>query len=71
MKPKDKGGLGVVNLQLRSEALLLKQLDKFFQKKDVQWVKLFWDKYYPDGVPHPRRENGSFAAPSVQRHCKM
>jgi hypothetical protein len=38
----------------------MKQLDKFYQKKDVQWVKLVWDKYYPNGVPHLRREKGSF-----------
>jgi hypothetical protein len=60
MKPKEKGGLGVVHLELQNDALLLKQLDKFYQKKDVQWVKLVWDKYYPNGVPHLRREKGSF-----------
>ena len=40
MKPKDRGGLGVINLTLQNEALLLKQLDKFYKKIDVQWVKL-------------------------------
>lgn len=60
MKPKDKGGLGVVDLQLQNDALLLKQLDKFYRKKDVQWVKLIWERYYPDGVPHLGREKGSF-----------
>lgn len=30
MKPKDKGGLGIIDLTLQNEALLLKQLDKFF-----------------------------------------
>lgn len=60
MKQKDKGGLGVINLTLQNEALLLKQLDKFYRKKDVQWVKLIWNKYYPEGVPHLRREKGSF-----------
>ena len=39
MKPKDRG-LGVFNLTLQNEALLLKQLDKFYKKIDVQWVKL-------------------------------
>lgn len=33
MKPKDKGGLGVVNLTLQKEGLLLKQLDKFYNKE--------------------------------------
>ena len=54
MKPKDRGGLGVINLTLQNEALLLKQLDKFYKKKDVQWVKLIWNKYYQEGVPQLR-----------------
>jgi hypothetical protein len=40
MKPKDKGGLGVIDLTLQNEALLLKQLDKFYNKKNVQWFNL-------------------------------
>jgi hypothetical protein len=60
MKPKEKGGLGVVNLQLQNDALLLKQLNKFYQKREIQWVKLIWNRYYPKGVPHLRREKGSF-----------
>jgi hypothetical protein len=35
MKPKDKGGFGVIDLTLQNKALLLKQLDKFYNK-DVQ-----------------------------------
>ena len=31
-KPKAKGGLGVINLSLQNEALLIKQLDKFYKK---------------------------------------
>jgi hypothetical protein len=38
--PKSKGGLGVVNLSVQNNALLLKQLDKFYRKADVQWVRL-------------------------------
>ena len=40
MKPKDKGGLGIINLSLQNEALLLKHLDKFYKKEDIQLVKL-------------------------------
>jgi hypothetical protein len=29
-RPKDKGGLGVIDLATQNNALLLKQLDKFF-----------------------------------------
>lgn len=55
MKPKDKGGLGLIDLTLQNQVLLLKQLDKIFNKKNVQWVNLIWNKYYSSGVPHFRR----------------
>lgn len=35
MQPKDKGGLGVLNLKLQNEALLLKNLDKFYNRKNI------------------------------------
>jgi hypothetical protein len=57
-KKKNKGGLAVINLTLQNDALLIKQLGKFFNKKNIQWVKLIW-KHYPHGVPHLRREKGS------------
>lgn len=65
MEAKDKGGLGVVNLTLQNEALLLKELDKFYNKKDVQWVKEILNRYYTNGVPHLKGEKGSrhFASP--------
>ena len=59
-KPKSRGGLGVINLRLQNDALLLKHLDKFYRKEDVQWVKLIWNKYYLDTVLHLAREKGSF-----------
>jgi hypothetical protein len=34
-KPKDKGGLGVINLSVQNDALLLKQLDKFYKQEKV------------------------------------
>jgi hypothetical protein len=37
-KPKDKGGLGIIDLRSQNEALLLKHLDKFYNKKDTPWV---------------------------------
>jgi hypothetical protein len=58
--PKNKGGLRVINLTIQNDALLLKQLDKFYKKKNVQWVNLIWQKYYPSTVPHLAREKGSF-----------
>jgi hypothetical protein len=60
MRPKDMGGLSVINLRLQNDALLLKQLHKFYNKADVPWVKLIWNKYYVGEVPHECREIGSF-----------
>jgi len=37
-QPKDKGGLGVLNLRLQNDALLLKQLHKFYSKQNIPWV---------------------------------
>ena len=61
-KPKTKGGLWVLNLRLQNDdALLLKQLHKFYNKMDVPWVHLVWFRYYDNGrVPHGHREVGSF-----------
>jgi hypothetical protein len=36
-KPKDKGGLGVIDLRSQNDALLLKHLDKFYNRKDIHW----------------------------------
>lgn len=60
MQPKEKGGLGVINLKLQNDALLLKNLDKFYNKKDIPWVQLIWWKHYQNKVPHASREVGSF-----------
>ena len=45
-KPKQKGGLGVLNLRLQNNALLLKLLHKFYSKQDIPWVNLIWNRYY-------------------------
>jgi hypothetical protein len=39
-KPKQSGGLGIVDFQKQNAALLIKFLDKFNNHKDVPWVKL-------------------------------
>jgi len=59
-KPKNKGGLGVINLKLQNDALLLKHLDKFYNKKELPWIDLIWNRYYRNKVPHATREVGSF-----------
>ena len=59
-KPKKKGVLGVINLRLQNDALVLKQLHKFYSKKDIPWVSLIWSRYYTSRVPHASTEVGSF-----------
>ena len=58
-KPKNHGGLGVINLELQNMALLLKQLHKFFSKEDIPWVKLVWS-LYSDEPPQSQSKRGSF-----------
>jgi hypothetical protein len=60
MMPKEKGGLGVLNLRLQNDALLMKHLSKFYNRADVPWVQLVWNKYYSAKVPHAAREVDSF-----------
>jgi hypothetical protein len=47
-KPKEKGGLGIMDFQKQNKALLIKHLHNFFNKKDIPWVNLVWN-YYPNG----------------------
>jgi hypothetical protein len=58
-KPKDKGGLGVLNLKIQNEGLLLKYLHKFYNKADIPWVHLLWNTYYNGKVPHNLKPCGS------------
>lgn len=71
-KPKSKGGLGIINLSMQNDALLLKQLDRFYRKEDIQWINLIWQKYYLEEVPHLAREKGSFWWKDILRlHVKF
>jgi hypothetical protein len=45
---KSKGGMGVINLRLQNEILLLKNLHKFYCREDLPWVKLIWTTYCSD-----------------------
>ena len=47
--PKEEGGLGVINLKTHIEALLLKNLHKFYNKLDIPRVNLVWEKHYRNG----------------------
>nr|CAE04648.2 OSJNBa0061G20.4 [Oryza sativa Japonica Group] len=59
-KPKRKGGLGVLNLSIQNQALLIKFLDKFSKKNDLPWVNLVWSSYYGNYVPHLTNLKGTF-----------
>lgn len=57
---RKKGGLGVINLEMQNQALLMKNLDKFFNKKDIPWVHLVWEKHYTNGRLPSAVKKGSF-----------
>jgi hypothetical protein len=59
-KPKGRGGLGVINLKIQNEALLIKNLHKSFNKADLPWVKLIWSQYYSNGKVQGIVRKGSF-----------
>lgn len=61
--PKNKGGLGVLNLKVQNEALLLKFLHKFYNHHETPWVSLIWDSYYSDSIPHTTSLCGSIVHP--------
>jgi hypothetical protein len=60
--PKEKGGLGLKNLRVMNETLLIKHLHKFYNKDDVPWVQLIWNTRFSNGqIPHafPKAPFGS------------
>lgn len=61
-KPKDQGGLGIIDLQSQNDALLMKFLDKFYNSADIPWVTVTWTRFYSNNQtpPHARSPVGSF-----------
>jgi len=57
---KENGGLGVHNLQIQNESLLLKHLHMFFNKSDIPWVQLVWHSHYNSGSFALYNRRGSF-----------
>ena len=47
-------------MQTQNEALLIKNLHKFFNKLDIPWVHLVWEKYYNNGKLPNHTKKGSF-----------
>jgi hypothetical protein len=48
-RPKQKGGMGILDLKKHSEALQMKMLHKFLKKQEIPWVHLIWGSRYNNG----------------------
>ena len=59
-RPKNKGGLRILNLGIQNDALLMKHLHKFLNRADIPWVNLIWNSYYHELVPQGNAPCGSF-----------
>jgi hypothetical protein len=59
-KPKLKDGLGVINLRMHNEVLLVKNLQKLYNKEDLLCVQLIWTNYYGNGQVPGQAKKGSF-----------
>lgn len=58
---KAEGSLGVLNLCTHNDdALLLKNLHKFYNREETPWVHLVWEKYYANGKLPNHVRKGSF-----------
>jgi len=61
VNPKGKEGLGIINLRSQNTTLLLKHLNKLYNKKKIPWMKLVWHAHYSNGeIPHATSDKGSF-----------
>ena len=46
MQFKGRRRLQIINLELQNQALLMNNLDKFFNRKDIPWVNLVLENHY-------------------------
>lgn len=57
--PKTEGGPGVLDLRKQNEALMMKNLHKFFNDFDIP-CSLIWEKLYPKGKLSNFQKKGGF-----------
>ena len=50
----------MLDLRIQNQGLLLKQLHKFYNHRDIPWVDLVWNTYNDGLVPHASGSCGSF-----------
>jgi hypothetical protein len=56
-----QGGLGILNLIIHNQALLMKNLHKFYNHASIPWVNLVWHAYYDNrGTPQSINTKASF-----------
>lgn len=59
-RPKQKGGLGILDVSLHNKALMMKNIQKFLNKEPLPWVSLIWEKYYTNHPPGVKIEGSSW-----------
>lgn len=59
-QPKSNGGLGVIDLAVQNDSLLLLSLRKFFNWQDIPWLHLIWQSYYRNSSIPTKRKKCSF-----------
>lgn len=59
-RPKNRGGLGVKDISIQNNALMLKNLHKFFNRHNIPWVNMIWETYYSSGQLPGQQFIGSF-----------
>ena len=48
-RPKDQGGLGIINTRIMNDCLIVKWIWKIFQEPDELWFKILKAKYMGEG----------------------
>lgn len=55
----------MIDIRKQNEALLLKNLHKFFNRLDIPWVSLVWEKHYRNGKLPNHMKKDSFGGETI------